>query len=155
MNSYAQTLMLVCMHGCVITQMITKQSYFPVGESISISIDQQSCYHVALTWESISHLGCPASLGFHGQRQDKDTRKVYYPISLNIPNYWYAKLLAPHVPHTWKVWFMGLFCIGRHLLQSRRCQEHCSNSPLTNTWQESTENQRRLPTTWEMFTNHT
>lgn len=32
---------------------------------------------MALTWESISHPGCPASLGFHGQRRDKGARKVY------------------------------------------------------------------------------
>lgn len=48
---------------------------FALGESISISIDQQSRYHVALTWESISHLGCLASLDFYGPTQDKDMKK--------------------------------------------------------------------------------
>lgn len=63
----------MCEDQAMTAQMIAKQSYLALGESISISIDQHCCYHVALTWESISHLVCPASLGFHDRSGDKKT----------------------------------------------------------------------------------
>lgn len=139
-NNRAQTLVRVNSRACDHTD-DHNAVIAPWRQSISISIDQQSCYHVALTWESISHLGCPASLGFHGQRWDKDMRKVLECSQKFSIFIWYkhlqlCQILLPHVPHTWKVWFMGPFCIRRHSLQSRRCQEYCSNSPLKTTWQE-------------------
>lgn len=62
-------------HECDLTD-DHKQASLPVEESISISIDQQSCYHVALTWESISHLGCTASLSFHDQEVEREGTKI-------------------------------------------------------------------------------
>lgn len=73
----AQSFTCPDVHRAMTAQMIAKQSDLALGESISISIDQHCRYHVALTWESISHLVCPASLGFHGRCGDKKTGGWY------------------------------------------------------------------------------
>lgn len=86
MNSYAQTLMHVHSWVCDHTD-DHKAVIAPWRQTISISIDQQSCCHVALTWESISHLGCLGSLGFHDHRWDKDRMKIQDALITAISSY--------------------------------------------------------------------
>lgn len=93
------------------------------GESISIFIDQNSGYYFALTWKSISQLGCTASLDFYDWSRDRHNQGIQW--SHNFSLFYMAwtflrereaKILLPHAPHPWKVWFMGPFCTGRNSL---------------------------------------
>lgn len=99
-------------------------------------------------------ISCLASLGFHSQRGDRHDEGLHCP-SISGISYGISfqqlgcQILLPHVPHSWEVWFMRLFCTGRCSLQSRGCQKPCGNSPLTTTWQESRGSQKDFLPPWK------
>lgn len=68
------------------------------GESISIFIDQNSGYYFALTWKSISQLGCTASLDFYDWSRDKDTIKVYSDPTISVSFIWHEHFWGREKP---------------------------------------------------------